>query len=312
MADAVSTRAALRRPSPILTAAVLGLIALAAGGQLVADHRITLRGVLHTANLNTFRVVSSRNGVTTDVTRLGLRIGASDGEQRIALCRPAFMDPVSPFVNYTVLRATPENNPISASYFIPTTTWHAGTPADVLFNMLSQNPQPATTTYMAQIFQTLLARNNEPTATQGLLVNGSNDFRLQSNPEVYFVVELSIPFTVRIRNFAPLCPDPRTNPVPPAPQPIPDFFMFWTSTRSGVANISVNRVQISQLPIRVTGQRVAETLLPRQTLARGENLVILSVLPDDLAADELPVTTSVTLTIPDVICPFDPQRPPRR
>jgi hypothetical protein len=306
------TRPALRRPPTYLTAAVFLTLALVAGGELAADHRITLRGVLHTANLNTFRVVSSTNGVTTDVTKLGLRVGTANGEQRIALCKPAFLDPVSPFVNYTVLRATPENNPIAASYFVPTFDWNAGTPAELLFGMLSQNPAPVTTTYFAQLFQTLLARNNEPTVTLGVLLNGPNDFRFQSNPEVYFVIELGIPFLVRIRNFGPMCPDPRTNPVPPAPQPIPDFIMFWTSTRSGLASITVNNRVISSLPIRVTGQRVAETVLPRQVLARGENLVILTVLPDDLSVDELPVTTSVTLTIPDVICPFDPQRPPRQ
>lgn len=300
----------LRKPSPFLALTLLALGGLAASAPVTAQQRLVARGVLHTANPNTFRVIAGKGTTFTDVTALGLKVGlAPDGEERIAFCRPAFMDPVARLVNYTVVAVNPENNPVSASFLVPTTIWSMETPPDLLFAQKLASPTAATSRTFIDTFQKLLARGNEPTANLGFLLQGTQDFRFQSNGDVYFVVELAIPFTVRVRNFGPICPDPRTNPAPPTPQPITDFVMFWTSSLSGTALISVNNRQISQLPIRVTGQRVAETVLPRQQLVRGANPLVLTVLPDDLAAGQAPITTSVTLTIPDVICPFDPRLP---
>lgn len=296
---------------PLLAVSVLAVgLALFASGPLPAQQRIVARGVLHTSNYNTFRVVATRATTSTDVTASGLRVGvAPDGEERIAFCRPAFMDSVAPLRNYTVTAVAPENNPVSASMLVPTTFWDGTTLPALLKAQQSQNPAPVTTTYLRDLFQNLIQRGNEPTANLGLLLTGTQDFRLQSNGDMYFVVELAIPFTVVIRNFGPVCPDPRLNPAPPTPQPITDFIMFWTSSLSGTAIVSANGRQISSLPIRVTGQRVAETQIPSQVLVRGENPIVLTVLPDDLDAGQAPITTSVTLTIPDVICPFDPRLP---
>lgn len=303
-------RRALLNPSPLLVLTLLGLAGLLASAPVTAQQRVVARGVLHTANPNTYRVIAGKGANFTDVTAEGLKVGlAPDGEERIAFCRPAFMDPVAPLVNYTVVVANPQNNPVSAAYFVPTTFWSMATPPELLFAQKMQNPTAAVSTTFRDAFQTLLARGNEPTVNLGFLLQGTQDFRFQSNGDITFIVELEIPFTVRVRNFGPICPDPRLNPAPPTPQPITDFVMFWTSSLSGTAIISVNNRQISQLPIRVTGQRVAETVLPREQLVRGGNPVVLTVLPDDLSAGQAPITTSVTLTIPDVICPFDPRLP---
>lgn len=298
------------KPAHPLLAVTLAAFALVCTAPLPAQQRITARGVLHTSNYNTFRVVATRATTSTDVTASGLRVGvAPDGEERFAFCRPAFLEPVARLTNYTVVNVAPENNPVSASFFVPTTFWDSTTLPALLAAQKAAGPTPVTTTYMANLFQTLIRRGNEPTANLGLLLTGTQDFRLQSNGDMYFVVELAIPFTVNVRNFGPVCPDPRTNPAPPTPQPITDFIMFWTSSLSGTAVVSANGRQISSLPIRVTGQRVAETRLPSQVLVRGENPIVLTVLPDDLNAGQAPITTSVTLTIPDVICPFDPRLP---
>lgn len=293
-----------------MSCALFALVALVATAPLSAQQKLVARGVLHTANLNTFRVIATKGTTSTDVTVSGLKVGVTpDGEERIAFCKPAFMDNITPLVNYTVTRATPENNPVAASYFVPTAPWSSESSPANLFLQKSQSPAPVTTTYLRDTFQALLARNNEPTANLGLLLMGTQDFRVQSNGDIYFIVELEIPFTVVVRNFAPVCPDPRTNPAPPTPQPITDFVMFWRSSLAGTAVISANNRQISSLPIRVGAQRFSETVIPNQVLQRGANPIVISVLPVENIGGLAPVTTSVTLTIPDVICPFDPRQP---
>ncbi|MBI4864256.1 MAG: hypothetical protein HY815_28965 [Candidatus Riflebacteria bacterium] len=275
------------------------------GPSLLAEQQLTVRGVLHTGNFNTFRVVGGRGSTVVDVTSDGLRVGFAPGpEERIAFCRPAFFGDVAPLVNYTVTSAAPEGNSVQASYFVPTRFWDGSTSPSSLFSMKDENPAAATPDYMAGLFNKLLKSQNNPSANLGFLVRGSGDFRRLSNLEVFFQIQLSIPFVVAIRNFGPMCPDPRTNPTPPTPQPIPDYVMYWSSTLSGKADITVNNAFIYPIPIRVVGQRVSETIIPNQVLARGPNRVAVAVLPDDASVNQAPVTTSVTLTIGDVICPF--------
>jgi hypothetical protein len=279
---------------------------------VLASHDVVLRGVIHAASTSSLRVVAGRAGAATDVTREGLRVGvAPDGEERLALCRPVFVDDVGPFVNYDVVSVATDDNPQSARFFLPTTAWDSDTAPDVLFAMKDQNPTPAAPSDLAALFQNLLARGNIPTVNAGLLLRGTADFRLRPAGDIYFVVRLSIPFLVRISGFAPVCPDPRLGPPPPpGPQPIPDHVMSWTSTRSGQATIRVNGQPVTSQAIRVVGQRRSETLVPRQVLARGANGVTITVDQDDASAGQAPVTTSVTMTVPDLPCVFDPGRPP--
>jgi hypothetical protein len=287
--------------------AVLGMLA---GSPAEATHEVVLRGVLHSGSPATFRVVSARGSVITDVTSEGLKVGvAPDGEERLALCRPAFVDDVSAFVNYQVVSALPEASSVAAGYFVPTGPWGAGTPASLLFEMKNQNPAPATPAYLTRIFQEALRRENNPTGSLGLLLQGTADFRLQAAAQIYFSVRLAIPFTVQVSNFAPACPAERPPlpgvALPPLiPEPvvlltpaIPDVTMFLRSSLSGEAFVTVNRQPISGSLVRVVGQRPFPITIPAQLVVHGGNAVAISVTSDDEAAGQAPVTTSVTLTL---------------
>jgi hypothetical protein len=300
-----------QRPRTVLLVLLVPLLGTIAAATLMAAQGVTLRGTLHDANPNTFRVIAGRGGQIWDATAEGLKVGvAPDGEERIAFCRPGFFDATAPFRNYTVVSAAMENNAVGATLYIPPAFWDMATPPATMFAMRDANPQKATPQAIAALFTTLLANENNPSGNLGLMLRSTQNLRSQPASDIVFVVTLSIPFAIRIAGFYPLCPDPRILPAPPTPQPITDFVMDWTSSCSGFANVQINNRVINSLPLRVTGQKIAHTVVPRQVLVRGANAVSLAVQEDDASVGQAYLTTSVTLTISAIICPWNPRFPP--
>jgi len=298
------------RLSRFLVSAVLGIVlAVHMAAMAVASGNLSVRGALHTASFGTLRVVARKAGQAWDVTSEGLRVGvAPDGEERVAFCRPAFTENSTLYRNYEVVSAAVLSNPLGASYYVPTTSWDANTPPSLLFAQVDQSPASATTTYTMNVFSALIRNGNNPTGSLGFLLRSNRNLRTCPCSDVTFLVGLHIPFVVRISTFEPVCPDPATVPVPPGQQAIPDFVMSWSSTRSGVANVDVNGRELFSLPVRITGQRITQTTIPKTILVRGGNGINVVVTEDEPSVDQAPVTTSVTLTIPDVICPWNGQR----
>jgi hypothetical protein len=280
----------------------------------VADSTAFLRASLHGADANTYRVISIRGNVAQDVTASGFRVGVADGEEHFALCRPVMYEDVGPFVNYQVAAVVPQPHPVNASYFIPPFFWNASSTPQRLATMTSANPMPATTAYVTSVFTNLLQHNNNPSFSLGFLIRSTTDFRkVPITPDAPFLsIELFIGFVVRVRNFAPICPDVTFNLPTPPPQPITNFLMFWSTTRSGLTQIVVNNVPIFPQPIRVTGQNLIQTKIPSTVLIRGQNAVAISVQEDNTSVSQAPLTTTATLNIGDIICPFDPSLPPPR
>jgi len=270
-------------------------------------------------NLSSMRVVSSAGDSVHDVTAAGLRVGIANGEERLALIRPVFAQLPQGLESFSVVDAVVSSNNMQASFRQPSGQWGAGTPPDQVFAMKSASPGAADPAYFRQVFQKLFDSGNNPTASLGFLLTGAGNFIFQNNTAVTFDVTLEVPFEVTIHTVAPFCSDPRMLPPPPAPQPIVPFFMDWTTTRSGTAQISVNGVSVFSnnagiTRIRAQGLRRIRTLIPVQRfdgptlLVRGDNVLDLTVEPDGLPATMAVTTTSVTVTIADILCPWNPNQ----
>lgn len=284
-----------------------------------AQARRVLRAVVP-VSLSTRRVIASRAGRLTDVTPEGIKVGVAvprvgtGNEERVALVRPRFeSDAVNRLDGFRVVEAVALDNPVSVGFSIPTTIWSASTTPEQIFGMKGRT-QPATPAYFQSTFQRLLDRDNEPDTNLGFFLTGTRDFtKISGGHDLYFAVTLEIPFTARVQSLVPLCLTPNL-PQPPTPQPIPDYLAILVTTHSGVFDLIVNGVSLNSIPLRITGLKETQRVIPRQIggsplLVRGDNLVVFSILSQDASQPPAGLTTSVTLSIPDLICPFVPPPP---
>ncbi|MBI4871099.1 MAG: hypothetical protein HY814_05990 [Candidatus Riflebacteria bacterium] len=192
----------------------LGLSATAAW----ASHQVRLMGAGDQRGLDTFRCVSKITRKTAvvyqDMSTAGLRVGLftpssdnlsrddrahgrtllADPEERRAVVRPVFTEPVTSMRGWRVTQVVQKTFLTNTQMFEVLDPWSAGTSPKDIYD-LRHAATPVTQTALAAMFQQVLDRGNLSSATNGLYLQGTMDLRVPWEQPLLFEVLLEAPLS---------------------------------------------------------------------------------------------------------------------
>lgn len=257
------------------------VLALMGAPELMAQSRLVVTGAGDQRGLSTFRVirkVTTESGTTyQDRTAEGLRIGPD----QIAVIRPVFQDNVSPFVGYRVTAVRQTTRLESTEVRQVLAPWSSSTSPQAIFD-IQKEATPVTTATLATLFQDVLDRNNESTATHGLYLSGTRDLSIPDQEPLYFDVTLEVDSTAR--SFV-VTATTETRQVAVGGVPTDFQFVVFTSTRRGTATILAqeglsNRALFQN--IGVVADRTFKALIRPEMLRPGSNSIVVEVVDRDV------------------------------
>lgn len=204
-----------------------------------AQHEVTLSAREDLQTRNSHRVIERQGSTYVDVTQKGLRVGKTDGGERIAVFRPAFRDDIRPFWQWTVRDVTWSlGNSQATTLEMAELGWGFSSPPEEVHGM---DRSPVSSEALRQAFENILRSNGSSSATTGFYLSSDAPLEENGDTNVTFWVTLEDPGEFRVehlsRNFIQVSP-PTHGYLPYYPKN--NYVVYWRSSRRGWADVYVD------------------------------------------------------------------------